>query len=218
MKKIIIAADDFGYSKIFNEEIIKLADDEKITAISVMVDYLDDSQKEQVWYIKKFKNILGLHIDFENIGLEKTNFSSEIKRQYDNFIEIFSFKPVFLDMHKYSYKVEGQKEIEKFCLENNLFYRNLSGGVYNNLTTSKEKITGSFKTFDEMENIIQNKLEDGDSATILFHPGRFDKYSKSSFNKERIKDVENIILLNEFIDLNSDKFKKIEYKDLVKES
>ena len=45
MKKIITAADDFGYSKIFNEEIIKLADDGKITAISVMVDYIDDSQK-----------------------------------------------------------------------------------------------------------------------------------------------------------------------------
>ncbi len=211
MKKIIINADDFGYSKVFNESILFLLEDNKIDSVSIMIDYIQDNQKEQIKKIKKYPNRLGLHVDFENIDLKKTSFYSEIERQYKKFIEIFDFEPVFLDMHKYSYREEGQKSIKEFSIKNNIFYRNLDGDK-NKLTTTHKKITGSFKTFEEIKELV-SKLDDG-SVTILFHPGKFDKNSKSSFNKDREKDVENIILLNDFIDKNRDGFQKISYLDL----
>ena len=184
MKKIIINADDFGYSKVFNESIIDLAEKDEITGISVMVNYINSDQKKQVEKIKKYKEKLGLHCDFE---------------------------PVFLDMYKYSYREEGQKAIKEFSIKNNIFYRNLDGDK-NKLTTTHKKITGSFKTFEEIKELI-SKLDDG-SVTILFHSGKFDKNSKLSFNKDREKDVENIILLNDFIEKNRDIFQKISYLDL----
>ena len=151
MKKVIINADDFGYSKIFNEEILKLAKNKKITGISVMVDYFKDNTTSiQYEEIKKYKDILGLHVDFENINLNEISFEDEIIRQYNLFIDTFDIHPHFLDMHKYLHKIKGQESIEKFCNSKNIYYRNLTGKK-NKLTTSEEKITGSFLDFNKIK-------------------------------------------------------------------
>jgi len=47
MIKLIINADDFGYSKLFNKMILELIAEKAVTSTSVMIDELDFEQKEQ---------------------------------------------------------------------------------------------------------------------------------------------------------------------------
>ncbi len=60
MKKLVIDADDFGTSKIFNHEIVLLCEQNKLTGISIMVKRGIENQAEDVKALKeacKGKNI-----------------------------------------------------------------------------------------------------------------------------------------------------------------
>lgn len=209
MKYLIINADDFGYSSIFNETILDLIKKNFITSTTVMVDYVTQDQQNQVnklIELNKNKNIsVGLHLD-----LKSTNFLEEIEKQYNRFISIFNFKPSHLDLHKWSYLEKSYPIIQKFCIEKNIPCRKSILNSIGEISTHFEAISTTYLEFDRIkEKIIL--LEENKSYEILFHPGTYDPNCKSSYNKQREIDVENIIQLNKILEKNN--IKKITYND-----
>jgi len=203
MKRLIVNADDFGYSKIFNQEILKLIEDGTITSTTVMVDRVDDSQIEQIdrlVKLSKTKNLsIGLHTEFKDDSIP---FREEIKREFKKFQEIFKFKPSHLDLHKSTYLETSYLEIQKFCIENNLPCRN--HGIPNDkvLTTYKPVFITIRVDFSKIEAWIKS-LEDGKDYEIYFHPGIYDPNLKSSFNEERKDDIENAKKLKGILEENN---------------
>lgn len=195
MKKLIITADDFGYSKLFNKMILELIEEKSVRSTSVMVDEIDSKQKEQLESLIKLSQnnfvSTGLHVYFKN-----TNFSEEIERQFKKFVNIFGFKPSHIDIHKLDYLDDGYPLIQEFCKQKNLPCKNLS--KYNKnimdfdwlITTQTPDFSGTGKSFDEIDTWIKS-IKDNFSI-ITFHPGYYDPESLSGLNKEREKDAENI--------------------------
>ena len=194
MKHLIITADDFGYSELFNKGILELLDRNHLTSTSVMVDRVDNSQKIQVQRLielSKSHNIsTGLHVEFKN-----TNFKSEVQKQFKRYMDLFGRKPDYIDIHKTIFLKEGYPVIQKFCLKEKLPCRNLS--IYDSdimingvITTKNTIFSGTKKTIEQIEVWISN-LQD-DYHEIVFHPGYYDPNSKSSFNIEREEDMKNI--------------------------
>ncbi len=213
MKYLIINADDFGYSKIFNEEILKLLEGGLITSTTVMIDWVDEKQKEQIKKLIKLSkahNIsIGLHLAFQN----DKSFEEEIKRQIDKFISIFGFKPSHLDLHKDTYLQNVYPIIKKFCKENNLPCRNNNIYAEKVLMTNNLVFNGTNNTLSGIQEWVKNLKED-ETYEILFHPGKYDVDSKSGLNKEREIDIEKIKkLYPAWADYN---VKLISYHDLAK--
>src|SRR3990167_7457127 len=124
MIKLIINADDFGYSKVFNEKILDLLEKDFIKSTTVLVNWITDEQEEQIQKLKKLntqKNIsIGLHVESKSRA-ESILDQKEIARQYELFKKIFGFGPSHVDVHKF---IESSDEATKFADEHNLPIRN----------------------------------------------------------------------------------------------
>lgn len=201
MKKLIINADDFGYSKIFNESILELIENKLIKSTTVMVNYISKDQEYQINKLIKLKEKLnisvGLHLDFEN----NTNYE-EIITQYNKFIYIFNFKPSHLDIHKPKKNYEEKFNLIKFCNKYKLPCRNLEFQEEEKekvKTTYSKYINGTNLEINQIKTILDN-LKDNKIYEILFHPGTFDINCKSSLNKDREKDIEKIKYINSILE------------------
>jgi len=68
MISLIINADDFGMSYVFNESILELCESQKITSTSVMVSDIAITQKSQINRLINYSNnsliSIGLHLNF----------------------------------------------------------------------------------------------------------------------------------------------------------
>lgn len=201
MKYLIINADDFGYSSVFNEKILELIRSEKITSTTVMVNRITEKQKEQVDGLKKFvrsgKISVGLHCDFEN-----SNFKDQINEQFDKFKNIFGFEPSHLDIHKKNSFPESVLAVSEFCKKLEIPSRNFGEHTKENKTTYGKLMgtegLGVVKNFADIENWLKG-LEEEKAYEIFFHPGVYDPDCKSSLNKDRERDVESILQLNELL-------------------
>lgn len=212
MKYLIINADDFGYSKVFNVKILELIRNRLISSTTVMVNWINDKQAEQVKELStltKFHNIsVGLHLEFTN-----DNFHSETESQYAKFFSIFGFNPSHIDLHKFSHLEESYPIIMQFCKEKNIPCRNSTiTNPADVKKTTNEVLNGTKMNFEELKSLISN-LKDNESYEILFHPGTYDPDCKSSLNKQREKDVEKIKEIN--LLLKDNDIKLISYIDLV---
>jgi len=210
-KYLIINADDFGMSPIFNEVILDLIKKGLICSITVMIDRVTDNQKEQInelIALSKNKNLsIGLHLEFKD-----SDYPSQIKSQYRKFKEIFGFNPSHIDIHKAHSLMDSFSDVAEFCRENHLPLRN-SGVLYEGIkTTSAEAFFGSIADFEKIKEWIKT-LEDEKYYEILFHPGKFDSSCKSSLNKDRERDVEHIKSLNQILEENN--LKVVSYLDLA---
>ena len=100
MIKLIINADDFGSSAIFNEKIIDLLERDYVKSTTVLVDRVTEIQQGQISRLINLyqdKRIsIGLHLDFDN----SKPALNQIKSQYKKFVSIFGFEPTHLDVHK----------------------------------------------------------------------------------------------------------------------
>lgn len=189
MKSLIINADDFGYSKIFNESILNLIENNFISSTTVMVNWVNDNQKEQIKKVielnQNYNLSIGLHLEFHD-----TNFKEEIQKQYNLFLKIFKFKPSHIDIHKPKKTSGGNLAVETFCRGNSFSCRNLDFNSKEIKTTNKV-FNGTNLSFNDLDNLV--KLINNDEIyEILFHPGTYDKNCKSSLNKQRELDVEKI--------------------------
>ena len=210
-KYLIINADDFGMSQIFNEVILDLIKKDLIYSTTVMIDRVTDNQKKQfdeLIALSKNKNLsVGLHLEFRY-----SDYPSQIKSQYNKFKEVLGFNPSHIDIHKAHSLMESFSDVAEFCRKNNLPLRN-SGVLHEGIkTTSAEAFFGSIADFEKIEEWIKT-FEDGKYYEILFHPGKFDFSCKSSLNKDRERDVEHIKNLNNILKENN--IKVVSYLDLA---
>lgn len=201
MKYLIINADDFGMSQVFNEVILDLIKKDQVSSTTVMINRFTEQQQNQfdeLMTLAKNKNLsIGLHLEFQN-----SSYADEINSQVKKFQQIFSANPSHLDIHKAHSLKDSFVSVTKFCKENNLPLRNM--GVYfeNIKSTVTEAFHGSVKNFEEIEKWLVT-LQDEKYYEILFHPGKFDTDCKSSLNKEREQDVKHIVQLNSLLESNN---------------
>jgi len=211
MKYLILNADDFGLSKIFNAEILKLIKNGLISSTSVLINRITEEQNDQtkeLIALKKLQNIsIGLHLEFSD-----NNFETEIQKQYIKFFSVFGFNPNHLDLHKSTFLKESYPFIQKFCKENNMPCRNHNLNSENVARTKNEVLNGTEMSFNELKKSIEN-FQDGEGYEILFHPGIFDPNCKSSLNKKRGEDVEKIKNVN--LLLKNHDIVLINYNDIV---
>ena len=211
MKYLIINADDFGYSKIFNSEILSLAERHLISSTTALVNRITAEQVKQVEQLKELIELktvsVGLHLDFK-----AGDFQTQIQQQYQQFQKIFDAKPSHLDLHKDTYLESAYPEVLKFCLEHNLPCRNHGYKLDGVTETTNKVINGTKIDFVALRTTLEN-LKDNESYEILFHPGYYDRDCPSSLNKEREYDVRKIEQLNPFLKING--IKLIRYPDLI---
>lgn len=211
MKYLIINADDFGYSKIFNTKILELIKKGLISSTTVMVNWINDEQTNQISELleltKSYNLSVGLHLEFSD-----NNFKPEIEKQYGRFFSLFNFKPSHVDLHKSTYLNEAYPVIIAFCKEKNLPCRNHGIGAFNDVKTPNKVLNGTKMSFEELKSVVET-FKEGESYEILFHPGIYDPDCKSSLNEERELDIKNIEEINPFLKENN--IKLISYIDLA---
>ncbi len=210
-KYLIINADDFGMSKIFNSIILDLIKKDLIKSTTVMVNRVTNDQRkqfDQLISLSKKKNLsIGLHLEFEG-----QDYSSQIKKQYNLFKEILKINPSHFDVHKAHSFTDSFSGVAKFCKKNNLPLRNSGSFDKEIMMTSEKAFFGSIEDFIKIEEWIKN-LKDDEYYEILFHPGKFDPNCKSSLNKDRERDVKHIKKLNKLLKKNN--IKLVSYLDLI---
>lgn len=194
MIHLIINADDFGMSKIFNGVILELIRKRKITSTSMLVKRIKEEQKKQVDELKelskKMNVSVGLHLNFEG-----NNYNNEIKEQYQEFKEVFNAEPSHIDIHKATIFQESIPRVGAFCKKKKVPCRNKGQNMLYWKTTDAPAFHGTTDNFETIEEWIKT-LEDERWYEILFHPGIYDPECKSSLNKERERDVKHIVKLN----------------------
>jgi predicted glycoside hydrolase/deacetylase ChbG (UPF0249 family) len=196
-KYLIINADDFGMSEVFNEVILDLIKKDLIRSTTVMINRVTESQKkqlEELTSLSETRNLsIGLHLEFKD-----SDYPTQIKSQYKKFKDILGFKPSHIDIHKAHGLTDSFFDVAEFCRQNNLPLRN-SGVFHKGIkTTCTEAFFGSIADFNDIKEWVKS-FEDGKYYEILFHPGKFDSNCKSSLNKDRQRDVKHIHNLNKLL-------------------
>lgn len=210
-KYLIINAEDFGMSKVFNDAILDLIKKNLISSTTVMVDRVIDNQNEQfdeLISLSKSMNLsVGLHLEFKS-----KDYSSQITSQFQKFKLFLGFVPSHLDIHRSRDVRDSFSCVAEFCREINVPFRNRGEEFDGVKSTSKEAFFGTVDDFRKIADWIKI-LEDGKYYEILFHPGTYDPDCKSSLNKDREGDIEHIKKLNDI--LNENNIKLISFLDLA---
>lgn len=214
MIRLIINADDFGYSKIFNEKILDLLEKDFLKSTTVLVNWITKEQKKQIERLNKLREekdiSVGLHI--ESVSLERSELNKEIiQKQFDKFKNVFGFNPSHVDVHKF---IKSTKEATNFANEKDLPIRNHGQKNIKTKTTSTEAFGfESTWTFNWPEmNEFLNKIEDGNTYELIVHPGEYDPDCESRVNESRKEDYKGVIDLQPI--LKEKEIQIISYNDL----
>ena len=212
MKYLIINADDFGYSKVFNKKILELMEKTFLKSTSVMIKYVDNEQREQIERLKSIRNNLdvsvGLHIEFAG-----DNFKPQIEEQFNKFISMFGFKPDHIDIHKTVYLHNGYPQIMEFCFKKGIPCKNHDIPGSKAIMTEDPIYNATGKEIEEIKQWLKS-LEDEKTYVFQAHPGIYDPDSKSSFNEAREIDAKNIETINPL--LKQLDIKQVSFKHLKK--
>ena len=201
MKKLIINADDFWMSKIYNKEIIDLAKRNIISSISVMTKRWIENQIEDVEELKKSCNLInisiGLHLEFLQ---KEENYKEEINKQLKSFYDSFWFQPNHIDIHKdiptFEFDEKCTRQVIAFANSMKIPSRNRANILLSEKHTDWSMFIVSKKPKEDVFSRLSS-LENGKSYELVCHPGRFDPEIQSSLNKEREDDVKMILHINE---------------------
>lgn len=207
--KLIVNADDFGYTKSNTLGIIEGFKKGIITSTTAMMNmpYVDFAAEQ----IKDISGLgIGVHLtltvgkpltkcktlvdekgDFLSrsklleSNVNKDEILSEFKAQIDKFNEVFKFKPSHLDSHHGCHDLEFTKDITlKLAEEYNLPVRRYS----------KYKFIGNFYgenvTVENLKSIILSNINE-EGIEIMSHAGFCDLelYNNSSYSLDRVKEL-----------------------------
>ncbi|HII15187.1 MAG TPA: ChbG/HpnK family deacetylase [Nanoarchaeota archaeon] len=202
MRKLIINADDFGISRVFNEKILELLKRGFIKSTTVMINRVTkepDMQLEQLVKLNSCKRIsIGLHLE---IDAEKP-IRQQMEAQYQSFISLFGFQPSHIDVHKLVHSKEVVEEANSLAERYRLPVRN--HGIKAN---TKQTDYPAFSCSDgvmkmgEVTGFLQS-VKDGSSCELITHPGQYDPASASRINREREQDYNVIVQLQDFLKAN----------------
>lgn len=188
---LIVCADDFWTSTVFNHEIISLCEQNKLTWVSIMTKRGLKSQLDDVASLKKAchdKNIsLWLHLIFDS----SENYEASIQEQLDAFSVYFWKMPTHLDVHKDLPDEEWKTLIRAKADELWIPLRNRWELNLSQKHTDGIRLVAYKKSTIEIEEWLGN-LELWKSYEIVFHPWKYDPNSDSNRNAEREGDVKMI--------------------------
>lgn len=196
---LIINADDFGMSNRFNDCIIRLLAEKKITSTTVMVNRISDSQKvkvQELRYLMETHDIsVGLHIEFTY-----DRYLEQVSDQHRKFIDLFGVGPTHLDVHKEHLHRKYHSIVAKFCRSKELSFRNHGRRFTGVATTAKKYFYGSVDEFEPIDKWLKG-LAKSKCYELVFHPGQYDPYCFSSLNRERERDIDYIERIYENLEM-----------------
>ncbi len=222
MKKLIVNADDFGYSKGVNRGIIESHTNGIVTSTSIMVDFPFSKEIKSV--IRKYPKLgIGLHFVLvdENRRLMRiakqvlkylflSKIERELERQIKKFISLTGSPPDHLNSHFHYHKWKrvlliflNYAKKYKIPVRGNEVKLNTGFYGFNQMTLKPESKNISV---DGLINILSS-LEDG-ITELMCHPGYIDSSSKNTpYNYEREIELKT---------LTSDRVRKFVSKENVK--
>ncbi len=185
MKKLIINADDFGYSYSVNKGIIEAHTKGVVTSTSVMIDAIAADEAKD---LKKYNDLsIGLHFEVKETG----NIQSELDRQIKKFISIIGRNPDHLDSHKKHTTTEGIREVLELYVNNHKVPVRDFGYA---------KFIDTFFGFNSAGDVSVDQLKKAiDLATdeyneIMCHVGYSDDYLRehSSYSDKREEELKSL--------------------------
>lgn len=209
MKRVIINADDFGMTPLYNKAILELLWEGWATSTSVMMSRMSITQQDDVLELKKLRAShyisIWLHIEFFD-----TRFDFHIQRQLQWFIDVFDHLPDHIDLHANTYKEDGYPYVAKTALELWIPCRYYEWLISDDNKTTQKKISWSRITVDEIVSEIQ-QCDDVDIEVIL-HRGYMDDRYITSMQSERVDDIDKCHSLKIFCETQW--IELINYRDI----
>lgn len=212
MMRLIVNADDFGYSKVFNGKILDLLEGGAIKSTTVMIDRVtEEAQEDQLRRLIALNEAgrigIGLHVVFD-LGKPLPRQAEE---QFGRFRRIFKFEPSHIDLHKFLQNPDCVKTVYGLGKKHHLPVRNMGLEPPTKHTAHPVFNTTPLDVRKAMEFL--DEMKDGETAEILCHPGEYDPDCTSSLNKEREQDYAGILKLQEYLKRRPS-IKNINYKEL----
>lgn len=221
MKRLIVNADDLGYSKGVNEGIVKGHGEGIVTSTSLMVNgkaashgvqlatqnpnlglglhfQIEDDDLQILWQTKRF---------FGTVLIEKTE--RAFLEQVEEFKKLTGRLPDHIDSHHHIHKMPRiYPFIRKWCRENNVPYRlkiNFIDSFFGMPSINAISIVNLIK--------ILNSLQEGTSE-LMCHPGLVSKDLKSSYSYQRELELKTLISKKVRQEIKRLKIELISWKDL----
>lgn len=205
---MIVNADDYGFSPLFNKGILELAEKGIISSSSIMIKrkYIDTA------VIKKFPKLSwGLHLE-----LKERDTLKKMEEQIKKFVHKFGCLPSHLDGHKHMHVTKNNlPKIIKLAKKYDLPVRSEGPKTRKFFRKAKIKTPSNFihwhpkrkiAFFQQIRNVRSGVSE------LACHPGYFDTTSSSSYNKRREQELK-LLKSKKFRHLIK-KFKVISYNEL----
>lgn len=190
MVNLIINADDFGMSHVYNDVILELLSGGQISSTTVMVNRITDYQVEQVKHLKYLMNYepisVGLHTEFTY-----DNHLEQVEDQFAKFEKIFERQPTHIDIHKEHLHRAYHPLVAEFCKSKGVPFRNHGSGSIETRTTEAPYFYGSVPDFNSIDHWLKG-LKNEKDYELVFHPGCYDPNCYSSLNRDRELDVAHI--------------------------
>jgi predicted glycoside hydrolase/deacetylase ChbG (UPF0249 family) len=198
--RLIVTADDYGYSRRYNEGILRAIESGAIDATSAMVlreacDPLPllDAGAE-----------VGLHLELEP-GLGADEAKAEPQRQLDLFEAMFGRPPAYLDGHLHSHATEpAATEVIALARERGMRVRGADEWHRARLRESgvltPERLIGRYEPSQpvipaEISSVAAGGEPPAGLTEWMTHPGLSDRESGSSFDAGRERDLAALLRL-----------------------
>ncbi len=221
MKKLIVNADDLGYSKGVNEGIIKAYRDGIVTSTSLMVK--GKAALQAVELVKQTPQLgLGLHFQIEDNDFQflfqtkkviAAVFTQKTKREFLNQIEIFKRltgkMPDHIDGHHHVHRMPIiYIFIRKWCQENAIPYRgqiHFIDSFFGMPSTKAISITNLIKILNDLSE---------DASELMCHPGAVSPDLKSSYSNQREIELQTLTSKQIKDEIKKLKIELINWRDL----
>jgi predicted glycoside hydrolase/deacetylase ChbG (UPF0249 family) len=194
VSRLIVTADDYGYSSRYNEGILRAASAGAIDAASAMVLHGDCAPEP----ILASGVEVGLHIELP-AGVDDADAEAEPRRQLGIFKNVFRRPPAYLDGHHHSHAGDSiAGEVEAIALELGVRVRCAGDEHRDRLRAAgirtPERLIGRYaESQSPLPEEIERVAEGADAPTGLTewmtHPGLSDPSVGSSFDRGREDDL-----------------------------
>lgn len=194
MPRLVVTADDYGYSRRYNEGILEAARAGAIDAAGAMVlrgacapEAILESEVE-----------VGLHLE-RPAGIDDDDAAAEPRRQLGLFTNIFRRPPAYLDGHHHCHAGEAMAAaVEAIALELGVRVRSAAAEHRNRLRElgieSPERLIGRYEEGQpaipvEVDLVASGAEPPAGLTEWMTHPGLSDPDARSSFDRGREDDL-----------------------------
>lgn len=127
---LLLIADDYGLGELHNQAICELLSIDAISGTSVMVELCSKSAAHQLVQSRLEHQLIGLHFNLTQpttlcpkqiarnallltspLGLNRSLVRSRLAEQWQQFIDLFGFEPIYIDGHEHVHQFIGVQNI-----------------------------------------------------------------------------------------------------------